>query len=38
VIDELRGAPRLPAEQEIARARDNVAARGTRQVLLEAVG
>jgi integrase len=37
VIDELRGAPRLPAEQEIAHARDDVARRGTRQVLREAL-
>jgi len=38
VIDELRGAPRLPAQQEIARARDDVAERGHRRVLREAVG
>jgi integrase len=38
VIDELRGAPRLPAEQEIARARAEVATRGHRTVLREALG
>ena len=38
VIDELRGAPRLPADQEIARARDDVAERGYQRVLREAVG
>lgn len=37
VIDELRGAPRLPAEQEIAQARDDVAERGHRTVLREAL-
>jgi hypothetical protein len=37
VIDELRGASRLPAAQEIALARDDVAERGTR-VLREALG
>jgi integrase len=35
VIDELRGAPRLPAEEEIARARNDVAKRGYRSVLRE---
>jgi transposase-like protein len=37
VIDELRGAPRLPAEQEIARARREIGQRGYRRVLREAL-
>jgi hypothetical protein len=36
VIDELRGAPRLPAEQEIARARSEIAQRGHRRAPREA--
>jgi hypothetical protein len=38
VIDELRGTRRLPAEQEIARARQAVAERGLDSVGEDAVG
>jgi hypothetical protein len=38
VIDELRGAPRLPAEREVARAREEVARRGVGRALREALG
>jgi hypothetical protein len=38
VIDELRGAPRLPAAQEIVRARQAVAERALDSVGEDAVG
>jgi hypothetical protein len=38
VIEELRGAPWLPAEQEIVRAREAVAERGLESVGEDAVG
>ena len=38
VINELRGAPRLPAAEEVAKARREVDRRGSRAVLLEALG
>ena len=38
VIDELRGAPRLPAAQEIVRARQAVAERGLDSMGEDAVG
>jgi hypothetical protein len=38
VMDELRGAPRLPAEQEIAMARERIEERGLAPVLREALG
>jgi hypothetical protein len=38
VIDELRGAPPVPAAQEILRAREAVAERGLDSVLKDAVG
>ena len=38
VINELRGAPRLPAAEEVAKARRQVDRRGSRAVLLEALG
>ncbi len=37
VIHELRGAPRLPAQQEIARAREEVAERGLERLVREAI-
>ena len=37
VIDELRGAPRLPAEQEIARARSDIGQREYRRLLRDAL-
>lgn len=38
VINELRGAPRLPAAEEVAKARRQVDRRGSRAVMLEALG
>jgi hypothetical protein len=38
VIDELRGAPRLPAAQEIVRARQAAAERGLDSLGDDAVG
>jgi hypothetical protein len=38
VMDELRGAPRLPAEQQIARAPERIDERGLQPVLRESVG
>ena len=37
VIHELRGAPRLPAGQEIVRARQDVAERGLERLVGEAI-
>jgi len=38
VMDELRGAPRLSAEQQVAKARERIEERGVVPVLREAVG